>query len=143
MLTVHDLARLLRTNPATASSVYHAFVRSGMLHSRGRAETLVLRQLRTHHHGVGGLLTEAPATASGRPITDLFKGMLGLPLLPDIRPFLGKLGVHKASVSLYDGLTISPILEQILRRNWPHEPGAMTMVSGAGDSLVHVIDAFV
>lgn len=37
MPTVRDLARLLRTSPATVSSAYHALARSGILRSRGRA----------------------------------------------------------------------------------------------------------
>lgn len=132
MPTVRDLARLLRTSPATVSSAYHALARSGILRSRGRAGTFVLRQSRTHRYDAGDLLAEAPATAPDRPIIDLSKGTPDLSLLPDIRPFLGKLGTHKAFVNSYDGPTILPMLEQILRRNWPYEPEAMTMASGAG-----------
>ena len=61
MPTVRDLARLLRTSPATVSSAYHALARSGILRSR----------------------------------------------------------------------------------NWPYEPEAMTMASGAGDGLAHTMNAFV
>lgn len=89
------------------------------------------------------MLAEAPATAPDRPIIDLSKGTPDLSLLPDIRPFLGKLGTHKAFVNSYDGPTILPMLEQILRRNWPYEPEAMTMASGAGDGLAHTMNAFV
>lgn len=143
MPTVRDLARLLRTSPATVSSAYHALARSGILRSRGRAGTFVLRQSRTHRYDAGDLLAEAPATAPDRPIIDLSKGTPDLSLLPDIRPFLGKLGTHKAFVNSYDGPTILPMLEQILRRNWPYEPEAMTMASGAGDGLAHTMNAFV
>ncbi|WP_343086989.1 aminotransferase class I/II-fold pyridoxal phosphate-dependent enzyme [Bifidobacterium longum] len=89
------------------------------------------------------LLRTSPATAPDRPIIDLSKGTPDLSLLPDIRPFLGKLGTHKAFVNSYDGPTILPMLEQILRRNWPYEPEAMTMASGAGDGLAHTMNAFV
>ena len=143
MPTVRDLARLLRTSPATVSSAYHALARSGILRSRGRAGTFVLRQSHTHRYDAGDLLAEAPATAPDRPIIDLSKGTPDLSLLPDIRPFLGKLGTHKAFVNSYDGPTILPMLEQILRRNWPYEPEAMTMASGAGDGLAHTMNAFV
>ncbi len=143
MPTVRDLARLLRTSPATVSSAYHALARSGIPRSRGRAGTFVLRQSRTHRYDAGDLLAEAPATAPDRPIIDLSKGTPDLSLLPDIRPFLGKLGTHKAFVNSYDGPTILPMLEQILRRNWPYEPEAMTMASGAGDGLAHTMNAFV
>ena len=61
MPTVRDLARLLRTSPATVSSAYHALARSGILRSRGRAGTFVLRQSRTHRYDAGDLLAEAPA----------------------------------------------------------------------------------
>ncbi|MDB6581889.1 GntR family transcriptional regulator, partial [Bifidobacterium longum] len=74
MPTVRDLARLLRTSPATVSSAYHALARSGILRSRGRAGTFVLRQSRTHRYDAGDLLAEAPATAPDRPIIDLSKG---------------------------------------------------------------------
>ena len=143
MPTVRDLARLLRTSPATVSSAYHALARSGILRSRGRAGTFVLRQSRTHRYDAGDLLAEVPATAPDRPIIDLSKGTPDLSLLPDIRPFLGKLGTHTAFVNSYDGPTILPMLEQILRRNWPYEPEAMTMASGAGDGLAHTMNAFV
>lgn len=73
MPTVRDLARLLRTSPATVSSAYHALARSGILRSRGRAGTFVLRQSRTHRYDAGDLLAEAPATAPDRPIIDLSK----------------------------------------------------------------------
>ncbi len=98
---------------------------------------------RTHRYDAGDLLAEAPATAPDRPIIDLSKGTPDLSLLPDIRPFLGKLGTHKAFVNSYDGPTILPMLEQILRRNWPYQPEAMTMASGAGDGLAHTMNAFV
>ena len=58
MPTVRDLARLLRTSPATVSSAYHALARSGILRSRGRAGTFVLRQSRTHRYDAGDLLAE-------------------------------------------------------------------------------------
>ena len=77
MPTVRDLARLLRTSPATVSSAYHALARSGILRSRGRAGTFVLRQSRTHRYDAGDLLAEAPATAPDRPIIDLSKGTPG------------------------------------------------------------------
>lgn len=77
MPTVRDLARLLRTSPATVSSAYHALARSGILRSRGRAGTFVLRQSRTHRYDAGDLLAEAPATAPDRPIIDLSKGHAG------------------------------------------------------------------
>lgn len=108
MPTVRDLARLLRTSPATVSSAYHALARSGILRSRGRAGTFVLRQSRTHRYDAGDLLAEAPATAPDRPIIDLSKGTPDLSLLPDIRPFLGKLGTHKAFVNSYDGRPSCP-----------------------------------
>ena len=69
MPTVRDLARLLRTSPATVSSAYHALARSGILRSRGRAGTFVLRQSRTHRYDAGDLLAEARATA--RPTGEL------------------------------------------------------------------------
>lgn len=81
MPTVRDLARLLRTSPATVSSAYHALARSGILRSRGRAGTFVLRQSRTHRYDAGDLLAEAPATAPDRPIIDLSKGTPDLSLL--------------------------------------------------------------
>ena len=66
MPTVRDLARLLRTSPATVSSAYHALARSGILRSRGRAGTFVLRQSRTHRYDAGDLLA-GPFAAAGHP----------------------------------------------------------------------------
>lgn len=127
MPTVRDLARLLRTSPATVSSAYHALARSGILRSRGRAGTFVLRQSRTHRYDAGDLLAEAPATAPDRPIIDLSKGTPDLSLLPDIRPFLGKLGTHKAFVNSYDGPTILPMLES-QRLAVPHGGHQVSMI---------------
>ena len=140
MPTVRELAKSMSISPASVSSAYHALSRAGVLGSRGRAGTYVLPQ----SHGVPRDEDAIARTQSrtGEPLVDLSKGTPDLTLLPDIRPFLGKLGSRKAFVNSYDGPTILPLLETTLRRAWPYEPEAMTMVSGAGDGLAHTLGAF-
>lgn len=135
--TVRRLASRLRVSPATVSSAYHALSRAGILHSRGRAGTFILPQS-------NGMEPPPPHAADRHdgPLIDLSKGTPDLTLLPDIRPFLSTLGKRKAFVNSYDGPTILPMLERMLRRNWPYDPQAMTMVSGAGDALAAAMDAF-
>ncbi|WP_300765689.1 aminotransferase class I/II-fold pyridoxal phosphate-dependent enzyme [uncultured Bifidobacterium sp.] len=138
--TVRELAHHLRVSPATVSTAYHALARSGVIRSRGRAGTFVLRQ----SHGEGPF-RESPRDASShdeRPIMDLSTGTPDSALLPDIRPFLQKLGRRKAFVNSYDGPTILPLLESALRRSWPYDPESMTMVSGGGDGLALAIESF-
>ncbi|MCI1797002.1 MAG: aminotransferase class I/II-fold pyridoxal phosphate-dependent enzyme [Bifidobacterium tibiigranuli] len=136
--TVRAMAASLRVSPATVSTAYHALSRAGVLASRGRAGTYVLPQAHTQEQGRALPL---PVSRQDMPLIDLSKGTPDPALLPDIRPFLSKLGNRKAFVNSYDGPTILPMLEGVLRRNWPYEPQAMTMVSGAGDGLSRIIES--
>lgn len=136
--TVRAMAASLRVSPATISTAYHALSRAGVLASRGRAGTYVLSQA---HAQEQGRALPLPVSRQDMPLIDLSKGTPDPALLPDIRPFLSKLGNRKAFVNSYDGPTILPMLEGVLRRNWPYEPQAMTMVSGAGDGLSRIIES--
>lgn len=77
------------------------------------------------------------------PVIDLSRGTPDNTLLPTIRPYLARLGNRRAFVNSYTGPTILPMLEEELRADWPYDPQAMTMVSGAGDGLALAIAAFV
>ncbi len=140
---VRDLAALLSVSPSTVSTAYHALARSGVVATRGRSGTVILPQT-----PVSTTLPpdpeKGPSAAKGTgPVIDLSRGTPDPALLPDIRPFLVRLGRRKAFVNSYNGPTILPLLESVLRRTWPYDPEAMTMVSGAGDGLSLCIDAFV
>lgn len=87
-----------------------------------------------------GLTGSAVAHA---PVIDLSRGTPDNTLLPTIRPYLARLGNRRAFVNSYTGPTILPMLEEELRGDWPYDPQAMTMVSGAGDGLALAIAAFV
>ena len=65
------------------------------------------------------------------PVIDLSRGTPDNTLLPTIRPYLARLGNRRAFVNSYTGPTILPMLEEELRADWPYDPQAMTMVSGA------------
>lgn len=77
------------------------------------------------------------------PVIDLSRGTPDNTLLPPIRPYLARLGNRRAFVNSYTGPTILPMLEEELRGDWPYDPQAMTMVSGAGDGLALAIATFV
>lgn len=77
------------------------------------------------------------------PVIDLSRGTPDNTLLPPIRPYLAWLGNRRAFVNSYTGPTILPMLEEELRGDWPYDPQAMTMVSGAGDGLALAIATFV
>lgn len=77
------------------------------------------------------------------PVIDLSRGTPDNTLLPTIRPYLACLGNRLAFVNSYTGPTILPMPEEELRADWPYDPQAMTMVSGAGDGLALAITAFV
>lgn len=83
------------------------------------------------------------AATAHTPVIDLSRGTPDNTLLPTIRPYLVRLGNRRAFVNSYTGPTILPMLEDELRADWPYDPQAMTMVSGAGDGLALAIATFV
>lgn len=91
----------------------------------------------------GRIRGSAVSAVAHAPVIDLSRGTPDNTLLPTIRPYLARLGNRRAFVNSYTGPTILPMLEEELRGDWPYDPQAMTMVSGAGDGLALAIAAFV
>ncbi|WP_314688767.1 aminotransferase class I/II-fold pyridoxal phosphate-dependent enzyme [uncultured Bifidobacterium sp.] len=140
---VRDLAALLSVSPSTVSTAYHALARSGVVSTRGRSGTVILPQTPAASGPASAAERASHAMADTGPVVDLSRGTPDPTLLPDIRPFMIRLGHRKAFVNSYNGPTILPLLEAVLRRTWPYDPEAMTMVSGAGDGLSLCVDSFV
>ena len=94
--------------------------------------------------------TSAPPTGPGGPrryrrITegpghfelDLSSGTPDPTLLPDLGPIVSRVGKQSLTSSYLDH-PVLPALEEELRRSWPFEPEAVTVVDGAMDALDRV-----
>lgn len=142
MPTVRDLARLLRTSPATVSSAYHALARSGIRAPRARRN---IRTAAVAHASLRcrRLAGRSPGHRAGPTDYRPVQGHAG-PFAAAGHPPVSRQARHAQGIRQFIRRpTILPMLEQILRRNWPYEPEAMTMASGAGDGLAHTMNAFV
>lgn len=128
--TVRSLARALGISPMTVSAAWQALVADGLLLTRGRGGTTVLRRDRT-----------PPATRQRRVSAlgdrlahDLGTGAPDPRLLPDLSRTLARVR-HLPLVTSYQAEPVIPALEQLMRRCWPFPPESLTVVDGAGDAL--------
>ena len=131
--TVRELSARLGVSPTTVSEAWRSLADVGAIEARGRNGTFVRPPT-----GPGGprryrRITEGP----GHFELDLSSGTPDPSLLPDLGPVVSRVGKQSLTSSYLDH-PVLPALEEELRRSWPFEPEAITVVDGAMDALDRV-----
>jgi DNA-binding transcriptional MocR family regulator len=131
--TVRELSARLGVSPTTVSEAWRSLAEVGAIEARGRNGTFVRPPT-----GPGGprryrRITEGP----GHFELDLSSGTPDPMLLPDLGAVVSRVGKQSLTSSYLDH-PVLPALEEELRRSWPFEPEAVTVVDGAMDALDRV-----
>jgi len=132
--TVRELAVALGTSPTTVSQAWALLSRAGLISPQGRRGTFVadLQSPRSVWR------VRRTMGSPGRPALDLSTGTPDLALLPDMGAAIARVVPADNTRDYYDPPVIAE-LEEELRRRWPYEPAAITVVDGAMDALDRVV----
>jgi len=140
--TIRSLASHLGVSPNTVSEAWRILRAHAVITTDRRRGTTV----RSTKGNLDGRYWRVPVT-SGVFEIDLSTGTPDAALLPDLGAALQRIHLD-LPVSSYLDAPVVPELEAELRRRWPFEPEAVTIVDGAQDgldrivsSLIHVGDA--
>jgi DNA-binding transcriptional MocR family regulator len=128
--TVRALAKALGVSPTTVNQAWQALGRAGVVETRGRNGTHV----RPEPAARGPQRYRRMNAGPGPFRLDLSLGTPDPELLPELGPILARV----VGRPLPQGYLIDPVLpdlETVLRRRWPFEPSALTVVDGAMDAL--------
>lgn len=131
--TIRALAAEIAVSPTTVQHAYRALADSGLVLAKGKGGTTV-------RGSAEGSRPPRYASATSKeliPLWDLTTGTPDPRLLPDLGPALASLAAGDATLltSGYMEQPVLPDLEWELRRRWPFEPGAITLVDGALDAI--------
>lgn len=131
--TVRHLAGRLHVSASTLSEAWGLLAKEGLIHGAGRRGTVVLREREVQTTRRLGQMT----WVVGRHGLDLSTGTPDSALLPTISEAMA--GIEIAAVKNYQGPSILPELEDVLREDWPGgAPMTMTMMHGAYDAIDRV-----
>ncbi len=134
--TVRELASTLGTSPTTVSEAWQALARTGTIDARGRNGTYVRDTSRPRGSFRYRSVTMRPSLF----VLDLSTGVPDPDLLPDPRRALERVSRRNITTSYLDQPVV-PALEDHLRRLWPFEPEAMTVVDGAMDAIDRILSS--
>ncbi|QMU97160.1 aminotransferase class I/II-fold pyridoxal phosphate-dependent enzyme [Microbacterium esteraromaticum] len=129
---IRALADELEVSPTTVQHAYQALAQSGLVIAQGKRGTVVRGAAES---------TRPPRYAASdkelMPLWDLTSGTPDPALLPDVGAALMSLAAQDTAIltSGYMEQPVLPDLEWELRRRWPFEPGAITVVDGALDAI--------
>jgi len=138
--TVRAIAGELGVSLTTVSDAWRALVEVGAIQPRGRAGTYV----RDPHDPLQPLRFIGIGAAPGAGDIDLSTGTPDPSLLPSLQQALTRVTEReRAWTSSYLEEPVIGELEQLLRANWPFNPGAITVVDGAMDALSRIVDLIV
>ncbi len=135
--TVRNLAVHLGVSANTVSDAWRILQAHGTITTDRRRGTTV----RATRVGLGGRYWQVPVEP-GTIELDLSTGTPDRSLLPPIGPVLQRLHADVAVTSYVDP-PVLVALEDELRRRWPFDQGAITVVDGAQDALDRVIKELV
>ena len=132
--TVRALAAHLGVSPMTVSAAWKVLAADGLVSTRGRAGTTVLRVEKvpsaTRQRALGAL--------NDRLAHDLASGAPDPALLPNLAPALARVS-RLPLPSTYQADPVVPELERLLRHRWPFQPESIAVVNGAGDALDRLV----
>ena len=132
--TVRALAARLRVSPTTVAAAYHALRVRGLVHGSGRRGTVVNRR--------PPLLTRAPYRAPARGLRDLSIGGPDPAMLPQLKPYLARLGGEPGR---YGDAENRAALIKLAARHFKNDSIAadsIAVVSGALDGIERVLQAY-
>ena len=133
---IRTVATELALSPTTVSAAWAQLARSGVIRTDGRRGTTVLDGA-----PAGG---DRYQRAVGRPVSlaqDLSTGVPDGALLPGLGRVLAGLDTAGTPTSYLEA-PVLPDLEAVLRRDWPYDAQALTVVDGAMDALDLVARTF-
>lgn len=131
--TVRQLSRSLAVSPTTVSEAWQGLSAVGAIETRGRNGTYVRVP-----SGRGSPRRYRRVTAgSSHLAVDLSTGIPDPDLLPDLGPYIARVGRQSFTSSYLDS-PVLPELEELLLASWPFEPESLTVVDGAMDALDRV-----
>lgn len=131
--TVRALATRLGVSANTVSDAWRILQNHGAIATDRRRGTTV----RARRRGLGSRYWQVPV-APGTIDLDLSTGTPDKDLLPPLGPVLHRLHTDVAITSYVDPPLLAE-LEAELRRRWPYDPQALTVVDGAQDALDRVV----
>jgi DNA-binding transcriptional MocR family regulator len=134
--TVRELAGALHTSPTTVSEAWNALARTGTIDPRGRNGTYVRDTKRPR----GSFRYRSVTMRPSLYVLDLSTGVPDPDLLPDPRRALERVSRRNITTSYLDRPVV-PALEDHLRKLWPFEPEALTVVDGAMDAIDRVLNS--
>ncbi len=136
--TVRDVAAELGVSPATVSEAWQALRRAGLIVSRGRAGSFVRKApqpwLSPRVQGLVGYV-------EGMPL-DLSRGTPDPALLPELAPAFARVR-PTAGTDVYQESPVVPELREALAESWPYAAQALTVVDGAQDGVIRVLEQVV
>ncbi len=135
--TVRALAVHLQVSASTVSDAWQILKNHGMVTTDRRRGTTV----RSTRAGLGGRYWQVPVEP-GTIDLDLSTGTPDSQLLPPLGPVLHQLHADVTVTSYVDPPLLAG-LEAELRRRWPFEPEALTVVDGAQDALDRTVSELV
>lgn len=133
--TVREVASELGVSPATVSSAWRALSGVGLIHSRGRSGSFVLKAstpwMPPHFGELAGSHVEAKL--------DLSTGTPDPAMLPELGHALARVASRAVTESYLD-VRVVPELERHLRQMWPFAPGTLTIIDGALDAISRCLE---
>ncbi|MDH4278903.1 MAG: aminotransferase class I/II-fold pyridoxal phosphate-dependent enzyme [Acidimicrobiia bacterium] len=134
---IRTVATHLGVSSSTVAAAWSVMRRHGLIHTDRRRGTTV-RPFASHGRN---RYWQVPNT--GRRLDlDLSTGTPDPELVPPLEPILAKVQADLGITSYLDP-PVLPDLDSELRRRWPYDPPALTVVDGANDGLDRVIASVV
>jgi len=135
--TIRALASYLGVSPNTVSEAWRILRAHAVITTDRRRGTTV----RSTKGNLDGRYWRVPVT-SGVFEIDLSTGTPDASLLPDLSAALERIHLN-LPVSSYLDAPVVPELEAELRRRWPFDPEALTIVDGAQDGLDRIVSSLI
>ena len=136
--TVRALAKDLEVSPTTVSEAWRILAEVGAIEAKGRNGTFVRQAPAPGSGHRYRRVTEGP----GHFALDLSTGTPDPALLPDLGPIVAVVARQNLTSSYLDP-PVLPELEEALRRAWPFDPEAVTVVDGAMDAIDRIAQVVV
>jgi DNA-binding transcriptional MocR family regulator len=133
--SIRSLAADLHVSPATVSAAWAVLTRAGLIHSLGRAGTVISER------DLGPSRYRRASQYATEFQFNLSSGLPDQSLLPDLAPALRRLGSAEHLQSYLDQPVV-PDLLALLHDTWPCAAEAITVADGVMDALDLIVNTF-